>query len=142
MSFSGTQNLSNDALGHLVEQLLDEVTALRERVSELEAENAALKEENTRLKGLKGLKLKPSGMEKAKSSTRSKRKNMKRAKCRSPVLNEEHKLSVGAPAGSRFKGYDDFVVKDLRIEGRLIRYRRERWVTPDGKLIVAPLPAG
>ena len=102
MSFSGTQDLSNAALRRLVEQLLDEVTALRERVSDLETENAALKEENARLKGLKGRpKLKPSGMEKATSGTKakSKRKKMKRAKRRSPVLNEEHKLSVGAPAG-------------------------------------------
>jgi len=144
MSFSGTQDLSNDTLRHLVEQLLDEVTALRERVSELETENAALKEENARLKGLKGRpKLKPSGMEKATSGTKAKSKRKtKRAKRRTPVLNEEHKLSVGAPAGSRFKGYDDFVVQNLRIEGQVIRYRRERWVTPEGKLIVAPLPAG
>ena len=145
MSFSGTQDLSNEELCRLVEQLLDEVAALRERVSELETENAELKEENVRLKGLKGRpKLKPSGMEKATGDPKAKpgRKKTKRAKRRSPVLNEEHKLSVSAPAGSRFKGYDDFVVQDLRIEGRVIRYRRERWVTPEGKLIVAPLPAG
>ncbi|MGI9435423.1 MAG: IS66 family transposase [Geminicoccaceae bacterium] len=69
-------------------------------------------------------------------------KKAKRASRRSPVVNEEHKLSIGAPAGSRFKGHDDFVVQDLRIEGRVIRYRRERWLTPDGKLIVAPLSVG
>jgi hypothetical protein len=120
MSYSCTQDLSNDALRRLVEPLLDEVTALREPFSELEAENAAFREENAGFKGLKGRpKLKPSGMEKATSGAKakSKCKKMKRAKRRSPVLNEERKLSVGAPAGSQFKGYGDFVVQDLRIEG-------------------------
>ncbi len=145
MLSSDVKDLSNDELRRLVEQLLAEVAALRERVCELEAENAALKEENARLKGLKGRpKLKPSGMEKATNGAKGKsqRKKAKRAKRRSPVVNEEHKLSMNAPAGSRFKGYDDFVVQDLRIEGRVIRYRRERWMTPEGKLLVAPLPAG
>ncbi len=144
MSFSGTEDLTNAELRHLVGQLLDEVAALRERVSELEAENATLREENARLKGHKGRpKLKPSGMEKATSGAKAKtgRKQAKRAR-RSPVVKEECKLSVNAPLGSRFKGYDDFVVQDLRIEGRVIRYRRERWVTAEGELIVAPLPAG
>ena len=144
MLSSDVKDLSNDELRRLVEQLLAEVVALRERVCELEAENAALKEENARLKGLKGRpKLKPSGMEKATNGAKGKsqRKKAKRAKRRSPVVNEEHKLSMNAPAGSRFKGYDDFVVQDLRIEGRVIRYRRERWMTPEGKLLVAPLPA-
>jgi hypothetical protein len=57
-------------------------------------------------------------------------------------VNEEHKLFMDAPAGSRFKGYDVFVVQELRLEARVIRYRRERWLTPDGELLVAPLPAG
>jgi regulator of replication initiation timing len=144
MSFSGTEDLTNAELRHLVGQLLDEVAALRERVSELEAENATLREENARLKGHNGRpKLKPSGMEKATSGAKAKagRKKAKRTR-RSPVVKEEYKLSVNAPLGSRFKGYDDFVVQDLKIEGRVIRYRRERWVTAEGKLIVAPLPAG
>ena len=25
---------------------------------------------------------------------------------------------------------------------RVIRYRRERWLTPDGRTVIAPLPAG
>ena len=143
MSSSGLKDLAKDELVGLVEQLLAEVSALRERVCALEAENAALREENTRLKGLKGRpKLKPSGMEDATNRPKGKRKKKTRAKRRSPTINEEHKLSLDVPAGSRFKGYDDFVVQELRLEGRVIRYRRERWLTPEGKLLVAPLPAG
>jgi regulator of replication initiation timing len=143
MSSSGLKDLSKDELIGLVEKLLVEVSALRERVSALEAENAALREENARLKGLKGRpKLKPSGMEKATNRAKGKGKQKKRAPRRSPVINEEHKLSLDAPSGSRFKGYDDFVVQELRLEGRVIRYRRERWLTPEGKLLVAPLPVG
>jgi hypothetical protein len=139
----GLKDLSKDELIGLVEQLLAEVSALRDRVGALEVENAALRKENARLKGLKGRpKLKPSGMEQATNRPKGKRKKDKRAARRSPRINEEHKLSLDAPAGSRFKGYDDFVVQDLRLEGRVIRYRRERWLTPEGKLLVAPLPAG
>jgi transposase len=52
MLSSGLKDLSKDELVGLVEQLLSEVSALRERVTALDVENAALREENTRLKGL------------------------------------------------------------------------------------------
>ena len=129
-----------------LDELRGFVVELLARVSALEEENAALKDEVARLKGLKGRpKLKPSGMEKATGGMKAKtgRRKTKRKSCRrSPVVGEEHKLSAAAPAGSRFKGYDDFVVQDLKLEARVIRYRRERWLTPDGALIVAPLPVG
>lgn len=128
-----------------LDELRDFVVELLARVSALEEENAALKDEVARLKGLKGRpKLKPSGMEKATGGSKGKtgRKKTKRKGRRSPEVSEEHKLCVDVPLGSRFKGYDDFVVHDLKIEARVIRYRRERWLTPDGALIVAPLPVG
>jgi hypothetical protein len=34
------------------------------------------------------------------------------------------------------------VVRDLVVRADVVRYRREWWVTPDGRTIVAPLPAG
>ena len=60
--------LAPDDLKGLVLQLLEDVVALK-------AENAALREEIARLKGLKGPpKLKPSGMEKATEPARAERK--------------------------------------------------------------------
>jgi hypothetical protein len=45
------------------------------------------------------------------------------------------------PEGAVFKGYEDFVVQDLILKPRVILYRRERWLTPEGENLVAPLPA-
>ena len=33
-------------------------------------------------------------------------------------------------------------MQDLVLRAAAIRYRRERWLTPDGQLVVAPLPGG
>src|SRR3712207_5158228 len=46
------------------------------------------------------------------------------------------------PPGSRFRGHQDFLVQDLVLRTEVVRYRRERWLTPEGQLVVAPLPGG
>ena len=82
-------------------QLLEDVVALK-------AENAALREEIARLKGLKGPpKLKPSGMEKATEPARAERKAGRRGgKIDRLVIDEERVLKAAVPPGSRFKGYE------------------------------------
>jgi hypothetical protein len=50
--------------------------------------------------------------------------------------------TVRAPEGSRRKGCEDSVVRDIRFAPLTTLYRRERWPAPDGRMIVAELPSG
>jgi hypothetical protein len=137
--------LAAEELRRLVGELLGEVARLREENAALREENAALRAEVARLKGLSGRpKVKPSGMERATApkGARPRGKAGRAVGATERVVQEEQVLAIAAPPGSRFKGYEDVVVQDLRLAPRLIRYRRERWRTPDGRTLVAPLPAG
>jgi hypothetical protein len=129
---------SLDELKRLVAQLLA-------RVATLEEENRQLREENARLKALpKRPKLAPGGMDRASGPDQPakarRRGRTRRGSGRTPSVAEEHILTVAVPPGSRRKGYEPYTVQDLVLAPRVIRYRRERWVTPDGREIVAPLP--
>src|SRR5215218_3186142 len=130
--------LSPTELKALVIELLGKVAALEQTV-------AAQRAEIARLKGLKGRPaLKPSGMEKASGPKPVAGPNGRRGRGKvvPRVAVEDQVIQATVPPGSRFKGYADFLVQDLVLRARCIRYRRERWLTPDGQLIVAPLPGG
>jgi hypothetical protein len=45
------------------------------------------------------------------------------------------------PLGSVSNGYEEYDVQELLLQGQLTRYWRERLVTPDGRTLLAPLPA-
>ena len=138
---------SPDISGLGLEELKALLVQALERVARLEKENAELREEIARLKGLKGRpKLKPSGMEKAtegpaaRSARRKGRRGAKRTKL---VLDETRIVKPDSLAeGARFKGYEDFIVQDIVIAPRTVLYRRERWLLPSGETVVAALPRG
>jgi hypothetical protein len=130
--------LSSAQLRELVVILLGKVAALEQLVGEQRAEIG-------RLKGLKGPPdIKPSGMDKATEPAKPgwQKNSPRRGKVRPRVSIEDRVLKAAAPVGSRFKGHETYLVQELVLSVRAIRYRRERWVTPDGRTIVAPLPAG
>lgn len=95
-------------------------------------------------------RFKPSGMEEKagqeeeKSEPVDKRRpgSEKRSKTRMLEIHEEKKIAPeGIPLGSRFKGYQDYVVQELVIRAHNTRYRLERWQTPDGDALIGQLPA-
>ena len=126
------------------------VYELLAKVAQLERTVAAQRDEIMRLKGgpprprIKP-NSKPSGMEqgtdpKPGSPNEQRRRGSTRAKL---VINEEHKVRLGAPpGGARFKGYTSFVVQELVLHPHVIDFQCERWQSADGKVMTAPLPAG
>ena len=124
------------------------IAELRLTIAARDAKILEQAEEIARLKGLPPrpkFKGKPSGMEQAASPSGKKGggKRGRGAKRDKLTVTAEVKLKAqGVPAGSRFKGYEEVLVQDLRIEVDVVLYRRERWETPGGIRIVAPMPAG
>ncbi len=129
--------LDLEDLKQLIFRLLEENVVLRE-------DNVALREEVARLKGLKGRpRIKPSGMDKATqaNTTRAGVKTGRRGAKRL-VIDTEQVIAASVPPRSRFKGYEEYVVQELILRPHVTRFRRERWRTPDGATVVAPLPPG
>src|SRR3954469_21430527 len=129
--------LSRGDLEALTERLLAENAALKQVVADLRAEIV-------RLKGVTGRPaIRPSGMEqKTEPTDKTGKRGAKQRKTGQLVIDEERLIKVDVPAGSRFKGYEDFIVQDLVLRPHVVRIRRERWLTPDGQTILAPMPAG
>src|ERR1700691_5476328 len=120
-------------------------------LAKLQIEHQAVKDELARYKKLPSRPpQKPSGMEKAtdppdaatgeaknERSTRRRGSNLDKLKIDQTVI-----MPVAAPAGSRRKGYEEIVVQDLVLNPSVTLYRRERWETPDGQTLIAPLDPG
>jgi hypothetical protein len=106
-----------------------------------------LKDEIARLKGHNQRpKIKPSRLEDNKN-TKDKRKNKKRpgSKKKQKTKNLQIHETIPRepehiPAGSVFKGYNDFTVQGLKIKAHNILYRIKTYETPDGEYICGKLP--
>lgn len=126
-----------------------QITALLEIIQCLREQVQALKDEIARLKGEQPRPtITPSTLE---AGTRSKATegdakgkrpgSAKRRKRDALEIHETVILKVASvPAGSTFKGYEDYTVQGLVLKAHNILYRRERWGTPQGESMVAPLP--
>ena len=121
------------------------VVRLLGEVAELKRLAAAQRDEIARLKGLKGrASIKPSGMEKGTEPKPAGKHHKRRGRGKvSPrIVPAIEVLRVSPPVGSQFKGHEPYLVQDLVLSARVVSYRRERWLTPTGETIMAPLPGG
>ena len=115
---SDFDDLPASELKHLVLQLLAENAEQKRQI-------AALREEVSRLKGLKGPPAikppsRPSGMEKG-TSPKKPWGGKGRGEFLLRVSVEERVIAVESPAGSRFKGHENFLVQDPVLRARAIR---------------------
>ena len=134
-------------LFNLIEDLAAENRKLRE-------ENQRLRDENNRLRGEQGKpKIKPSkktvGSQANYSSEREryKPKQWKKASKAARIeVNREEAIPVDPvqlPRDAEFKGYEDVVVQDIKIETDNVRFRKEKYYSPsEQKTYVAQVPAG
>src|SRR5918995_5530867 len=142
LSSTALRRLVSDLAGK-IDRLEQEVERLRLDNSTLRLDNQALKDEIARLKNLPPRPpFKPSGMEKATQPRpvgpgRRPGRGAKRDR-----VTREVTIRVEAPPGSRFKGYKTVVRRDLVLAAEVVRYKRERWLTPEGQTIIAPMPVG
>ena len=143
----------------------EESATLREKNLQLHEESAALRDEKVQLhdeiRSLKKLPkrpdVKPSGMHKSaaekvdgKGRKDGKGKKKKRSKKRrgakrySPRATERTVLveHPNVPEGSVRNGYETYTVQHLVIVPEVLHFKRERWTTPDGESLTAPLPKG
>ena len=124
----------------------EQIQILKEQVTLQAEEIRGLKEEIAILKGGNGRpNIKPSILhrEDSSGSGEGQRKRGKPGKKKTQSLKIQHEEVIEpdhVPAGSKFKGYQDFVVQDIEIKLKNTRYRRARYETPDGKTLIGELP--
>src|SRR5829696_5268485 len=142
LSSTDLRRLVSDLAGKIV-RLEQEVERLRLDNSNLRLDNQALKDEIARLKNLPPRPpFKPSGMEKATQPRPVGPGRRPGRGAKQDRVTREVTIRVEAPPGSRFKGYKTVVRRELVLTAEVVRYRRERWLTPEGQTLIAPLPEG
>lgn len=130
-----------ESLLGIIRQLLDRVAVLEETVQQLRDENAVLKGQKPRPQ------IQPSQLESPRKPPQTEGKrpgSEKRHKNAELVIHHEMPVLIDKadlPPGAVLKGYEPFVVQELKIECQNTRYLRARYELPDGSTLLAPLPS-
>ncbi|MFO1258561.1 MAG: hypothetical protein U1E78_09175 [Gammaproteobacteria bacterium] len=146
--------IQNDLLRDLIQnqsetihRQANQIDRLHHIIQKQAVELEELKTEIRRLKQLKTKpKIRPSKMNKDDDNTNNsnggKRAGSEKHSKRGAVVIHHTEIvkAEGVPKGSKFKGYQEYLVQGLEIvvENRL--FKLERWQLPDGSYRVAPLP--
>ncbi len=142
-------NLRPEDRTPLVEALLDILRQVLDRVDQLEVTNQQLRDEIAVLKGQKPRpQIRPSLLPLPPQPTGSTGEARRRGKPTQPrtveltIHHEKPLHPLPLPQGAIFKGYEPYIVQDLRIESDNTRYLRARYDLPEGGSVLAPLPEG
>ena len=123
-----------------VRALLAVIVALRETVQFLRETVQFLRDEVARLKKQKKKPtIRPSKLTKGERKLRGWHRKQGDESPPPPDRTVRVKL-LNRPEGCRFKGFSDFTVQELVLKTETTLYRLENWLTPEGKLLTAPLP--
>src|SRR5215510_6091958 len=133
-----------------LKRVLEVCQSQQERIARLEETVAQLKDEIAILKGEKPrAKIKPSTLNKDTPegegpSRRRQRRERGAGHGKQSKELEIHETQIlqpeYLPAGSVFKGYEDYLVQGLRIRLHNIKYRRARYQTLAGETLLGELP--
>jgi hypothetical protein len=125
-------------LHQTIEKMEHQMKQQQERIDQLDAEVRELK----KLKGRPKLKASHLNKEKAESGEAGKRPgSAKRSKKLNFEIDEERIIQPDViPANTKFNGYRNYDVQELKIERHNIRFRLAEYVNGDGNTIVGQLP--
>jgi Transposase IS66 family len=134
-------DVPEDQNTELVSKLLDIIRIQQESLQQLRDEIARLKGQKPK-PTIKPSQLEQSGKGQQKDGGTGKRPgSLKKSKTEELQIHETKKIRPeGIPPGSRFKGYQDYVVQDMFMQLHNTNYRLECWKTPDNEYLTGKLP--
>jgi len=130
----------------LIESLQSQLAKQSEQLDTLISELKRLKKlkEKPKLKASKLPKNSDDDSEPPTGGTADKKRAGSKKKRKNALLKITHEEIIRAkdvPVGAVHKGYKDFIIQELIIEAKVVKYRLERWQLLNGDYYTAELPA-